>query len=85
MTVLIQEMSNTVIAKVNTWTFTVADFTVLPKKGVFKAILGKNPALKEWVMGFIQRKAEEARVREGFQIQGPGRHRPATLRDSHQR
>lgn len=71
MTVLIQEMSNTVIAAVNTWTFTVADFTVLPKKGVFKVVLDKNPALKEWVLGFVQRKVEEKRVREGFQVQDP--------------
>lgn len=71
MTVLIQEMSNTVIAAVNNWTLTLADFTVLPRKGVFRMALDKNPALKEWVTGLIQRKQEERRVREGFQLQNP--------------
>lgn len=71
MTVLIQEMSATVISAVNNWTMTLADFTVLPKKGIFKVALDKNPALKDWVTGFVQRKEGEKRVREGFQIQNP--------------
>lgn len=71
MTVLIQEMSATVISAVNNWTITLADFTVLPKKGIFKVALDKNPGLKEWVADFAQRKAGERRVREGFQIQDP--------------
>lgn len=71
MTVLIQEMSATVISAVNNWTITLADFTVLPKKGIFKIALDKNPGLKEWVTDFAQRKAGERRVRGGFQIQSP--------------
>lgn len=71
MTVLIQEMSKTVIAAINNWTFTIADFTVLPKKGVFKLVLNKSPALKEWLVGFIKRKQGEKRIREGFQLQSP--------------
>lgn len=71
MTVLIQEMSATVISAVNNWTMTLADFTVLPKKGIFKVAFDKNPGLKEWVTAFAQRKAGERRVREGFQIQNP--------------
>lgn len=71
MTVLIQEMSATVIAAVNSWTMTLADFTVLPKKDIFKVAIDKNPALKEWITSFVQRKAEEKRVSEGFQIQNP--------------
>lgn len=71
MTVLIQEMSNTVIAAINSWTFTVADFTVLPKKGVFKLVFNRDTALKEWVTNFIKRKEGEKRVRDGFQLQNP--------------
>lgn len=71
MTVLIQEMSATVISAVNNWTITLADFTVLPKKGIFKIALDKNPGLKEWVTDFAQRKAGERRVKEGFQIHNP--------------
>lgn len=67
MTVLIQEMSNTVIAAINNWTFTIADFTVLPKKGIFKLILNRNP----WLIRFIKRKQEEKRMRDGFQLQNP--------------
>lgn len=70
-TVLIQEMSATVISAVNSWTMTLADFTVLPKKGIFKVALDKNPGLKEWVTTLAQRKAGGKRVREGFQVQDP--------------
>lgn len=71
MTVLIQEMSATVIAAVNDWTLKLADFTVMPKKGVFKVMMDKNPGLQQWVTGFVLRKAGEKRVKEGFQLQDP--------------
>lgn len=71
MTVLIQEMSATVITAVNEWTLTLADFTVMPKKGVFKTMMDKNPGLQQWLAGILSRKAEEKRVRDGFQIQDP--------------
>lgn len=71
MTVLIQEMSATVISAVNHWTIALADFTVLPKKGISKIALDKNLGLKEWVTDFAQRKAGERRAREGFRVQSP--------------
>lgn len=71
MTVLIQEMSATVIAAINDWTITVAGFTVMPKKGVFQVMIDKNPRLKQWVARIIRRKAADKRAREGFQIQDP--------------
>lgn len=71
LTVLIQEMGATVSAAVNNCTIAFASFTVLPEKGIFKVALDKNPAFKEWMAGFVQRKAEEKRVRDGFQIQDP--------------
>lgn len=71
MTVWIQEMSATVIAAVNEWTNVLAEFTVLPEKGVFKIMMDKNQGLKQWLNGFVQRKAEKRRVRVGLQLQNP--------------
>lgn len=71
MTVLIQEMSNTVISAVNDWTLTLADFTVMPKKGVFKIMMDKNPGLQQWVSAMVSRRAGDKRVRDGFQVQDP--------------
>ncbi|KAL8952835.1 MAG: hypothetical protein Q9222_001270 [Ikaeria aurantiellina] len=70
MTILISDMGDTVIASFKRGTFTLADWTVLPKAGVWRALLERNPRL----MGWLQRKArkveEEKRVAEGFPV-GP--------------
>lgn len=71
MTVLIQELSSTVVSAVNNWTFALAEWTVLPRKGLFKTALDKNPYLKEWVLGFAQRKQADERVRRGFYVEDP--------------
>lgn len=64
MTVLIHEMSVTVISAVKNWTIPLADFSVLPKQGIFKIALDKHPGLKGWLTDFAQRKAGERRVWE---------------------
>lgn len=70
MTVLISHMGDTVISGFKQGTFTVADWTLLPKKGLFRAFLDKNP----WLLNLIQKRKEKReankRLEEGFQT-GP--------------
>ena len=73
MTILISDMGDTVIASFKRGTFTLADWTVLPKEGMYRAFLNKHP----WLLHWIQRRASKAkkaaekaaadrRVSEGF-------------------
>jgi hypothetical protein len=71
MTILIQEMSSTVVSAVNRGTFTLADWTVMPKKGVFKEFLDHHPGLREWLAQVYQRREERRRVSQGFALQNP--------------
>lgn len=56
MTILITDMGNTVIASFKRGTFTLADWTVLPKAGIWRTLLEKHPGLLHW----LQKKAKEA-------------------------
>jgi len=71
MTILIQEMSSTVVSAVNRGTFTLADWTVMPKKGVAKAFLRSHPRLAEWLAQISLQRQEEKRVQKGFGLQDP--------------
>lgn len=66
MTILISDMGDTVIASFKRGTFTLADWTVLPKAGVWREFLEKHP----WLLRWLQKKAIEAaegkRVADGF-------------------
>lgn len=73
MTILITDMGNTVIASFKRGTFTLADWTVLPKAGIWRTLLEKHP----WLLHWLQKKADEAdkraqeaatnkRITEGF-------------------
>lgn len=66
MTILISDMGDTVIASFKRGTFTLADWTVLPKAGLWRSLLERYPVLWKW----LERKAEEAeqekRVDQGF-------------------
>jgi potassium channel subfamily K, other eukaryote len=77
MTILITDMGNTVIASFRRGTFTLADWTVLPKAGVWRTFLEQHP----WLLQWLQKKADEAekraqdaatnkRITEGFRT-GP--------------
>src|SRR3954468_16292187 len=68
MTILIQEMSSTVVSAVNRGTFTLADWTVMPKKGVAKAFLRTHPRLAEWLAQVSLQKAGDNRIRQGFEV-----------------
>jgi potassium channel subfamily K, other eukaryote len=71
MTVLIQEMSRTIVAAVNSGTNALADWTVMPKKGVVKDFLDSHPKVRAWVQAFIDRQQLKRRLKSGFKIQGP--------------
>ena len=71
MTILISDMGDTVIASFKRGTFTIADWTVLPKAGLWRAFLENHP----WLLHRLQIKASKAaatkRLAEGFRT-GPG-------------
>ncbi|KAI9663088.1 MAG: Potassium channel [Bathelium mastoideum] len=67
MTVLISHMGDTIIAGFKEGTFTVADWTLLPKKGIWRAFLNKNPRLLNRIQKREETREANKRVEEGFQ------------------
>ncbi|KAI9757230.1 MAG: hypothetical protein M4579_003530 [Chaenotheca gracillima] len=68
MTILISDMGETVIASFKRGTFKLADWTVLPKKGLWKSLLDRNPWLLLRLTKREEEKAAEKRVEEGFKV-----------------
>jgi len=71
MTILISDMGDTVIAAINRGTFTLADWTVMPKAGVWADFLNSHPKLRDWLKDYTQRKQAKKRVEQGFELQNP--------------
>jgi potassium channel subfamily K, other eukaryote len=70
MTLLISDMSTTVIESFKRGTFIAADFTILPKANIWTEFVNAHPRIKGWL---VQRKAEKARkkrLKEGMQVGG---------------
>ena len=65
MTVLISDLSDTVVSAFKHGTFKVADFTVLPKDGLFKEIVDANPWLRRFILSRAERKRK--RLKKGLQ------------------
>jgi potassium channel subfamily K, other eukaryote len=57
MTILISDMGDTVVSSFKRGTFKLADFTVLPKDGLFREIVDAHPRLRQ----FIEKRAERNR------------------------
>lgn len=70
MTILISDMGDTVIASFKRGTFTLADWTVLPKAGLWRSFLDKLPWLLRWLQRKATKAAESRRIAEGFRT-GP--------------
>ncbi len=70
MTILISDMGDTVIASFKRGTFTIADWTVLPKAGLRRAFLEKHPWLLRWLQNRATKAAATRRIAEGFRT-GP--------------
>lgn len=66
MTMLISEMSDTVVVHFKHATNSFGDWTILPRLGASKEFLSKHPRLRD----FLQRREEERRIARGFQV-GP--------------
>ena len=71
MTILISDMGETVIMAINHGTFTLADWTVLPKKGVVHDFLLKHPRLKGWLERRNESLQAKKRLEQGFVLQNP--------------
>lgn len=67
MTILVSDLGDTVVAKFKKWSNIVADFTVLPKRGIWQPLVGRTP----WLQQRIQEHKIKRRVREGFDTADP--------------
>jgi hypothetical protein len=67
MTILISDMGDTVIASFKRGTFKLADFTVMPKQGMWHSVLESNP----WLFNWMARRVEKKRRKKGLPV-GPG-------------
>jgi potassium channel subfamily K, other eukaryote len=56
MTILISDMGDTVIASFKRGTFKLADWTVLPKEGIWRNFIESHPILYNWITKRIERK-----------------------------
>jgi potassium channel subfamily K len=71
MTILISDMSDTVVGSINRGTFKLADWTVMPKEGVWHDFLENHPKLKDWMERKTKEREAKARVNAGFELQRP--------------
>lgn len=74
MTLLISDMGDTVISSFKNGTFAIADFTLLPKEGVWHKLIQRSPRLKSYLEQIQARR----RIKRGMpgpadEIDGPGR------------
>jgi len=69
-TLLIGAASNTVVDSFNRWTNTIADFTLLPKHGIWRNFLNRHTKLLGWAQARRDRIEATDRIEQGFQV-GP--------------
>lgn len=68
MTILISDMGDTVIASFKRGTFKLADWTVLPKAGLWRELLEQYPWLLLWLQKKSQKAAEKRRLAAGMPV-----------------
>jgi potassium channel subfamily K len=71
MTILISDMGDTIVSAINRGTFTLADWTVMPKAGVWHDFLQNHPKLRDWVEKKTKELQAKKRVEHGFGLQDP--------------
>jgi hypothetical protein len=81
MTILISDMSDTVVSAINRGTFTLADWTVMPKEGVWREFLDSHPKLKDWLQRKTEDREAQKRIERGFQLNDPDEEAAADLAD----
>ncbi|KAJ8071776.1 hypothetical protein OCU04_002090 [Sclerotinia nivalis] len=82
MTILISDMSSTVIAAINRGTFTLADWTIMPKAGVWHDFLTNHPRLHEWLSRKTKEREAKQRIRHGFEVQNPDDRQISIINDA---
>jgi potassium channel subfamily K len=81
MTILVSDLGDTVVAKFKKWSDQLADFTVLPKEGIWRAFVEKHPWLLDWLQRRIDSHASKQRLRKGFDVADPRTDTPSSPRD----
>lgn len=76
MTILISDLGDTVVAKFRKWSDELADFTVLPKEGIWRAYLDKHPWLLNWLQTTLEKRAAKKRLKKGFGTMNPDEEGP---------
>lgn len=71
MTILVSDMGDTVVSAINRGTFTLADWTVMPKEGVWKEFLDRHPTLRDWLKRKTEEREAKKRLEKGFALQDP--------------
>ncbi|TVY38332.1 Outward-rectifier potassium channel, partial [Lachnellula subtilissima] len=71
MTILISDMGDTVVSGINRGTFTLADWTVMPKEGIWRDFLESHPKLRSWLERKTKEREAKKRVEHGFELQNP--------------
>lgn len=71
MTILVSDMGDTVVHYFKKWSDELADFTVLPKDGVWRKFLDKHPWLLIWIQNWVAERAAKKRLKEGFETADP--------------
>ena len=73
MTILVNDLGSTIISSFKKGTFRFADFTLLPKKGVYREWLVHHPKLYSYLQRRKENKEREKRLKEGMKFPGePG-------------
>ncbi|KAI4151976.1 MAG: hypothetical protein LQ340_003162 [Diploschistes diacapsis] len=70
MTILISTMGDTIVAAYKQGTFSLADLTVLPKRGYVRHVFGKHPRVFGWLEAWIEQGKQKSRLEKGFPV-GP--------------
>ncbi|KAH0365641.1 voltage-gated potassium channel, partial [Aureobasidium melanogenum] len=68
MTLLVSDMSDTIVNGFNQGTFRLADFTILPKQGIWRTLV---PRLAPWIQRYKERRAIQHRLQRGFETGVP--------------
>lgn len=70
MTILVSDLGDTVISKFKNGTSGLADFTVLPKNGIWREALIRFPGILDWLQSRKERRDAKKRLEEGLPV-GP--------------
>jgi hypothetical protein len=82
MTILVSDMGDTVVSAINRGTFTLADWTVMPKAGVWHDFLESHPRLKNWLEQKTKERQAKQRIEHGFSLQDPDEEAGANEEDT---